>query len=123
MVVEMMASQQHQIHFRYEFGCQGWSHHVQEGLEVHKASEENVTADLQPIFDRSIFLTVPMQQCAGVFEGLGYVVIERAKDKYEDKHLRVLAFQIMEDGVHRQRRMEDAGNTYRYMQGSLAGIY
>ena len=63
--------------------------------------------ECKDLADRSIFNIVPVQQAAGIMKETNWKATTKVKQLYTKKHNRVLASQITEDGVQRQRRLED----------------
>ena len=63
--------------------------------------------ECKDLADRSIFNIVPVQQAVGIMKETNWKATTKVKQLYTKKHNRVLGSQIIEDGVQRQRRLED----------------
>ena len=64
------------------------------------------------MYERSIFQLVPVQQAVHILLKTDWQVTDRVKAFWTEKMSRIIASQVVEDGVQRQRRQEtDRHNT------------
>lgn len=79
---------------------------LKEDYEAFVAISGRTDAPSRRLAERSVFNTVPVQQAVELLKATGWVLTQPIIEKYENKHARLLGSQVIEDGVNRQRRVE-----------------
>lgn len=63
--------------------------------------------------ERSVFRSIPVQQCWGVFQESGWAITGKLADWLRRKHYRMIGSQVIEDGFCREHLAEKTGRNSR----------